>query len=263
MPILSAPKVPTREDVKVPSSEDKKSKAEAPIISAEDREHREGFREYAVAQSEENWRPTMRRLYALWDEYVELLGVDMVPPYILLAPPTFSHAIGQYWPTSSFGGHSEIRIRRTLLTGEHPMVTDAPQFAEGRFRVVADVLLHEFVHQYNQEVLNQPEDVYSGHGPKFRDVCNQIGAKLGLPRVREGKARGKDKDLPTSKCWPHCVRPDDYYLGALVSSAMDVAPATKLTISLASAEKAAGAIIKATDADFARELAKALLEAAA
>ena len=56
---------------------------------------------------------------------------------------------------------------------------------------------------------------YHGHGPKFRDQCNRIGAMLGLPPVRTGKARGKDKGLPSCAYWPHCVRPADYYQGGL------------------------------------------------
>jgi hypothetical protein len=58
------------------------------------------------------------------------------------------------------------------------------------------------------------EDGFHGHGPKFRDQCNRIGALLGLPPVRTSKARGKDKALPSCAQWPHCVRPADYYLGA-------------------------------------------------
>jgi hypothetical protein len=67
----------------------------------------------------------------------------------------------------------------------------------GRFRLVADVFLHETVHQWQHEVLGDLEDGYHGHGPKFRDQCNRIGALLGLPPVRTSKARGKDKALPS------------------------------------------------------------------
>ena len=115
---------------------------------------------------------------------------------------------------SGFGGHGQVRLRPSLLTGSHPSVRGGDQYAEGRFRLVADVFLHETVHQWQHEVLGDLEDGYHGHGPKFRDQCNRIGTLLGLPPVRTSKARGKDRALPSCAYWPHCVRPADYYLGA-------------------------------------------------
>ena len=109
----------------------------------------------------------------------------------------------------------KIRIRHTLLTGEHPAVKPGVKYAEGRSLFVADVLLHEMVHQYHQEITGQTEEAYSGHGPAFRDKANEIGAKLGLPPVRTAKKRGQDKELSSCAQWPHCVRPDGYYKGAL------------------------------------------------
>ena len=44
----------------------------------------------------------------------------------------------------------------------------------------------------------------------------EIGQKLGLPPVRASRNRGKDADLPSCAQWPHCVRPEGYYLGAYV-----------------------------------------------
>jgi hypothetical protein len=79
---------------------------------------------------------------------------------------------------------------------------------------VDDVLLHEMVHQWQFEVLGDPEPAYQGHGPLFRDVANRIGAVLGLSPVRDCKRRGSGKDLPSCAQWPHCVRPADHYLGA-------------------------------------------------
>jgi hypothetical protein len=117
---------------------------------------------------------------------------------------------------SSWGGKAEIRLRPSLLTGEHPHMRSEQSFQEGRFLFVADVLLHEMVHQYHMEITGQMEDDYHGHGPEFRDVANRIGADLGLPPVRMSKKRGPDKDLPSCAQWPHCVRPSEYYLGAYI-----------------------------------------------
>jgi hypothetical protein len=39
---------------------------------------------------------------------------------------------------------------------------------------------------------------------------------LGLPPVRQAKARGKNKGLPSCAYWPWIVRPKDYYQGAFI-----------------------------------------------
>jgi hypothetical protein len=77
------------------------------------------------------------------------------------------------------------------------------------------VLLHELIHHHNEEILHEPEDGWHGHGPKFRDECNRIGALLGLSPVRTSKRRGADQHLPSCAQWPHTVRPAAHYLGAL------------------------------------------------
>jgi len=82
---------------------------------------------------------------------------------------------------------------------------------------VADVLLHETVHQYHQEVTGEAEESYKGHGPAFRDTCNELGEQLGLPTVRVAKARGLEKDLPSCAHWPHNVRPTGYYKEAFIT----------------------------------------------
>jgi hypothetical protein len=82
--------------------------------------------------------------------------------------------------------------------------------------LVEDVLLHETIHQYHNEVTGKTEDSYHGHGPAFAAECNRIGAILGLPEVRPVKRRGKGKHLPSCAYWPLNVRPRDYYRGAFV-----------------------------------------------
>jgi hypothetical protein len=110
----------------------------------------------------------------------------------------------------------QISLRPSLLDGTYPHLRPEPEFAEGRFRYVADVLLHEMVHHYHMEITENTEASFHGHGPAFRDECNRIGAVLRLPPVRSHKKRGPDKDLPSCAYWPHIVRPLDYYLGAVV-----------------------------------------------
>lgn len=98
-------------------------------------------------------------------------------------------------------------------------------FAEGRARFVADVLLHESVHQWHSEITGQIEESYHGHGPAFAATCNQIGAALGLPPVRSMKRRGSGAAMPSCAQWPIYVRPADFYPGAYAHAHADDAQA--------------------------------------
>jgi|SRR5581483_9243548 len=190
------------------------------LVTAADVRHREDFKDFVIDEADKEYRPALRRLYFLWEQYAKSFFEDsMVPPYILLASPSLPQAFGDYSKVSGFGGHSQIRIRPTLLTGAHRAMKEGERYAKGRLLFVADVLLHETIHQYHHEVTGHPEDSYKGHGPAFRDVCNEIGEKLGLAPVRVAKARGPEKDLPSCAEWPHCVRPKNYYQGAYIPPA--------------------------------------------
>src|SRR5262245_9503709 len=71
----------------------------------------------------------------------------MVPPYIILSSPSRPQALSDFSPVSGFGGHSQIMIRPTLLTGHHKALRKGERYAEGRFLFVADALLHETIHR--------------------------------------------------------------------------------------------------------------------
>jgi hypothetical protein len=176
---------------------------------------RESFRAFVLAEAEPWHREHLGRLYDLWEiwnaRYFESM---LTPPYVLLTPPESPRAFGDCSNISSFGGRCQIRVRLSLLMGTHPHLRPGDEYAEGRFRFVADVLLHESIHQWHYEITGDPELSYHGHGPAFAAVCNQIGADLGLPPVRSMKKRGPEKDLPSCAQWPINVRPHDYYLGA-------------------------------------------------
>jgi hypothetical protein len=130
------------------------------------------------------------------------------------AEPKSPRALGDQCNISGWGSRNQIRLRPSVLNGKHPSVRPGDGFAEGRFLFVADILLHETVHQFHDEITGQTEAGYKGHGPAFRDECNRIGALLELPHVRIAKARGPEKEQPSCAEWPHCVRPEGYYLGA-------------------------------------------------
>jgi hypothetical protein len=118
-------------------------------------------------------------------------------------------AYGDTATVGSFGEPLEIRLRPSLLEGTHRQVRGNP---EGCFRFTADVLMHEMIHQWQQEVTRKTEEPYHGHGPGFAAKCNEIGEALGLPPVVARNRKGSR--LPRCAQWPHNVRPPEYHLGA-------------------------------------------------
>jgi len=200
----------------------KRSPAPPPApLTGEILSHRRGFERFVLEHAEPWHRKHLGRLFTNWRTWNgEHFESRLEPPYLLLAEPAYSRAYGCCCALSGFGGRSEIRIRPSLVRGSHPHVEPGDRFAEGRRLFVDDVLLHEMIHQWQFEVLGDPEPAYSGHGPLFRDVANRIGAVLGLSPVRDCKRRGSDKHLPSCAQWPHIVRPEGFYLGAYRLSAV-------------------------------------------
>lgn len=177
----------------------------------------------------------LQRLQRVAAEFAACHLPGLECPQIRLGTPSHPSACVQYQAGSSGG---IILVRSSLLGGTHPSVREGDPFREGRLRYVSDLIARELLRAFSVEVLNSPELAYRGHGPRFRDLANQIGAQLGLPPVRGGKKRGKERDLPSCAEWPVCVRDPEYYLGALRA-----APAptkgdrlTKLRAVLAAAE---------------------------
>jgi len=186
-----------------------------PELTAEILSHRRDFERFVLEHAEPWHRAHLGRLFVNWRGWNgEHFEGRLEPPYLFLAEPAFSRHYGCCGALSGFGGRSEIRIRPSLVRGSHPHVLAGEEYAAGRDRFVDDVLLHEMVHQWQFEILGDGEPSYHGHGPLFRDVANRIGKVLGLSRVRDCKRRGADRDLPNCAQWPHCVRPEGFYLGA-------------------------------------------------
>ncbi|MBL8150354.1 MAG: hypothetical protein JNN15_10560 [Blastocatellia bacterium] len=164
----------------------------------------------------------MTCLYDSWESWnEEFFDGVLVVPSIFLAEPKTPPALADCTSVSVLGSRSQIRIRPALLIGNHKCINpDTPM--EGRILFLADILLHEMIHQWQEEVLGNDEGSYKGHGPKFVGKCNAIGALLGLAEVRVAKARGKNKDMPSCAHWPHKVRPTNYYMGAYVPEIEEV-----------------------------------------
>lgn len=188
------------------------------------------FKDPAVAHREQCWdfilhdaapwhREHLTKLARLWDHWNRIFFDEAFKtrPHILLASTCNPDAYGDYSRTGGWGGKAQIRIRESLLRGTHPDVRKGEEFTKGRFLFVADVLLHEIIHQYQHEILGiEHSTSYISHGPTFRDMANSIGERLDLPPVRASRRRGKDSDLPSCAQWPHCVRPEGYYLDAYI-----------------------------------------------
>jgi hypothetical protein len=175
--------------------------------------HRVDYWAWVELHAVPSMRDTLLRLRDHWHE-VNLRYFDgaMTLPYITLTAPSKPSILGQCCPVSSWGSRLEIKLRPSLLSGAHPLLAAGDQYEPGRLRFVADVLTHEAIHQYHQEITGKIEDSYHGHGPAFAATANAIGAHLGLPAVIV-RNRGGSK-LAKAAQWPHCVREPAYYLGA-------------------------------------------------
>jgi len=184
-------------------------------LTVEQTQHREAYATFVREHAQGPYAAALTQLYALGQDYNDRhFAGQLVPPYVLLAEPSSPRAIGDWSRVSGSGLLSQIRIRPSILTGKHRAVREGDEYADGRFLYAADILLHEMIHQWHTEVTGQTEASMHGHGPAFRDMCNQIGRQLELSPV----GTKRQKHLPACNQWPHNVRPPDYYLGALADA---------------------------------------------
>jgi len=135
-----------------------------------------------------------KMLYAAFRMYnAKHFDGELAQGLVLITNTGSSRTWGDYCARDVHGIDSRIRIApKTLTRGE---------------RFAVDVLLHEMIHAWQSEIVEDTEDGYRGHGPGFAAKCNEIGAALGLPPVG---VKGRD-GLPNCAHWPLCVRPDGYY----------------------------------------------------
>jgi len=184
--------------------------------SAPDLELRQSFRRYVLAEAEPWYKERLTFLYEMWDRFnTDFFRGELKTPYLVLGTPGLAKALATHNHISNWGGTTQLTFRLGLFDGERYLLQDEAH-EEGRKRYWADVLLHEMVHQFHNEVTLERERSYKGHGPHFADTCNEIGSDLGLDEVRPAKARGKEKEKPSCAYWPLNVRPADYYQGAVV-----------------------------------------------
>jgi SprT-like family protein len=135
-----------------------------------------------------------KRLYAAFAKYnARFFGGALGSPLVLITQAQSARTWGDYIARDVHGLESRIRI--------------APKAVARGDLFAADVLLHEMVHAWQEEIAKDGEKSYRGHGPLFAAECTRIGALLKLPPVG---VKGRD-GLPDCKAWPMCVRPAGYY----------------------------------------------------
>jgi hypothetical protein len=121
-----------------------------------------------------------RNLYAWFDTFnAQFFSGRLAAPMVWIAPTSSPRAEGSYMPRDVHGLQSVIRIRPSVYK------------LGDRFAVAC--LLHEMIHAYQHEVLLDMERGHKGHGPRFCETANTIGAAFGWPEVspqgRGGKRR--------------------------------------------------------------------------
>jgi len=105
-----------------------------PTLTPADIKHRQEFKDFVIAHADAVYKPILRQLYGLWEAHTkELLKEPMIPPYIMLSSPSRPQALGDFSPVSGFGGHSQIMIRPTLLTGHHKALRKGERYAKEGF----------------------------------------------------------------------------------------------------------------------------------
>jgi len=147
-----------------------------------------------AALVEQDGQEAPKAVYRAFEEYNrEHFDGSLQPSMILITQPSSPRTLGDYVPRDTHGIPSRIRI--------------APRCTRVGLLYVLDVLLHEMVHAWQEEVIGDTELGYAGHGPRFAKRCNEIGWTIGLEQVAP-KGRG---GLAKATLWPMCVRPPGYY----------------------------------------------------
>jgi hypothetical protein len=150
-------------------------------------------------------------LAGMWASFNRQFFEDqLLRPSLYLDGKFAPELLGNCWPLRT--GRAILSVNAGLYTGSHPVVN--PRAAvEGRFALIADVVLHEMIHQWQLQT-RRLDRSHGGHGPNFCAKCNDIGAALLLPRVTHGYWK-LDRRVALCDHWPLNVRSGDHYRGAL------------------------------------------------
>jgi hypothetical protein len=187
------------------------------------------------------------RLYRLWEAWnLQFFGGEMTPALILLAEPSNPRRLGDCSPYAGVGDiRSRIRIRPSILEGNLRYLRTRAR--KGLERYCEDVLLHEMIHQYAQEITGENDDSYNGHGPAFSAKANEIGKAIGIPEVRRTYKARDGEDMVSPAHWPHAARDPEYYLGAYVPTSID--KPKKVSVPVGDVDLAVAVLLKHFDRD--------------
>jgi hypothetical protein len=161
----------------------------------------------ALMRTPRRHRHHVRRLYRLWTKWNQkFFAGKLVVPAIVLSRSGKSHVYGVCGPTSDPGSLSQIRLQLSLLTGTDEDVGRTRKDARYRYRLAAEVLLHEMVHQWGREVAGDDDRHWRHHGTSFCQKCNDIGRQLRLLPVSSARDASRDPALASCSRWPHNAR---------------------------------------------------------
>lgn len=198
------------------------------LAGTTDAELREAIFRYAMEQASPAMQGHIQHLCSCWVQYNdEFFDGELAPPVLAFEEPGHTTCYGEYSTVSMFGGTAQIMIRPSLLAGTLQEFRHGNRNPVGLRRFTEQVLLHEMIHQWQHEVAGvDPGEFsnYGGHGDTFSSKANEIGGRLGFSPVRKRNKKshsGKTAHLPNPSQWPHCVCPQDYYLGAYVPVSRD------------------------------------------
>jgi len=151
--------------------------------------------------------PYLRRLYHLWMKWnLKFFAGRLTVPEIVLSRSVRPNTYGCCGPSAAPGCRSQIRLQLSLLTGTHPSLRLQKRTIKKRFRLVAEVLLHEMVHQWGREVVTANEYDWRDHGVAFCEKCNEIGRQLRLLPVSIAHDAKHNPTLASCARWPHNAR---------------------------------------------------------
>jgi hypothetical protein len=179
---------------------------------------RSEIRAFSLSEAEGPDREIVRALYETFDRHNTVFWAgELHPVPILISPPTSARAFADASEFSGFGCKQQMRVRPSVARGIHnsdrqpgvkPFHRMTPEHdLEDRLRWLSDLVLHEMVHLWLNQIEHPGQHEHQGHGAAFTSECNRIGTVLGLPLVKSRRRRNDPPSLPISGQWPQNVRP--------------------------------------------------------
>jgi hypothetical protein len=179
---------------------------------------RDQIRAFSLSKAEGPDREIIRELYRMFDEHnAAHFGGRLDPVVILITPPTSARASADAAEFSGFGCRQQMRIRPSIARGSHN--ADRPQGVkafyrmvpghalENRLRWLSDLVLHEMIHLWLNQIEDPRRDEHQGHGAPYTAECNRIGGMLGLDPVVSRRRKTDGARVGISSDWPQNVRP--------------------------------------------------------